>query len=268
MDSKKYSPNIIEGESIGVELHLCLLGTRGDINLGAIARLARNFQVSALYLVAPEAPRDGTEYEFACKGKELLQEAKVYDKLSDVVALEFDWVIGTTGKTGKERRVDSLKDIVSESSINVSGKKILLVFGRESRGIYQEEVVHCDRLISIPVPGDYPVLNLSHAVAVVLYEFRSSISHNLRHPREELLPAKGQDVMSFLDKLETFLKSFGYFEKKERHSHSFVMERILRRLKPSKEELRFLMGIFRAHGQFMNGYTSIDPPKKNIPDKK
>ncbi len=268
MEFKEYSPKIIEGEFTGVELHLCLLGTRGDVNLGSIARLASNFDVTSLHLVAPEAPRNGEEYEFACKGKKILQEAKVYKKLSDVVALEFDWIIGTTGKTGKERRVDSLKDIVSESSINVIGKKILLVFGRESRGIYQEEIVHCDRLISIPIPGDYPVLNLSHAVAVVLYEFRCLASHNLRHPKENLLPANGQDIMSFLSNLQIFLKSFGYFEKKERHNHPLLMERILRRLKPGKDELRFVMGIFRAHGQFMKGYTSVTPPKKKIPDKK
>ena len=269
MDSKKYSPEIIEGESNTVDLHICLLGTRGDVNLGSIARLARNFQVRALYLVAPEAPRNGEEYEFACKGQHLLKEAKIFDKLSDVVALDFDWVIGTTGKTGKERRVETLKEIVSEPRINFHKNKILLVFGRESRGIHHDELVHCDRLISIPISGDYPVMNLSHAVAVVLYEFRSFEQHNLRHPREEISPANGHEIMSFLNKLGNFLVSFGYYEKKERHSHSAVLEKIVRRLKPSKDELRFLMGIFRAHKQFMDGYTSVIPPSgKRLSDKK
>ncbi len=268
MDSKKYSPKIIEGESSALELNICLLGTRGDVNLGSIARLARNFQVNSLYLVAPEAPRNGVEYEFACKGKDLLRQAKVFDKLADVVALDFDWIIGTTGKTGNERRVESLREIVAEPRINLHGNKILLVFGRESRGMHHNELVHCDRLISIPISGDYPVMNLSHAVALVLYEFRSFEEHSLRHPREESLPAKGQDIMSFLTNLEGFLNSFGYFEKKERHTHFAIMERILRRLKPCKDELRFIMGIFRAHKQFMNGYTSVVPPSKKCKSDK
>ena len=112
-----------------MDLHICLLGTRGDVNLGSIARLARNFQVKALYLVKPEAPRNGEEYEFACKGQDLLREAKIFDKLSDVVALDFDWVIGTTGKTGKERRVESLKEIVSEPRINLLKIKYYLYLG-------------------------------------------------------------------------------------------------------------------------------------------
>ena len=269
MDSKKYSPKILEGESNGLDLNICLLGIRGDVNLGSIARLAKNFQVSSLYLVAPEAPRKGDEYEFACKGKDLLRQAKVFDKLSDVVALDFDWVIGTTGKTGKERRVDVLRDIASEPRIRMSGNKILLVFGRESRGMYHDELVHCDHLISVPISGDYPVMNLSHAVAVVLYEFRSSEHSDLRHPREEVKPAKSENIMSFLSRLENFLISFGYYEKKERHNHPAIMEKIIRRLKPSEDELRFTMGIFRAHKQFMDGYTSVRLPlQKGLADKK
>jgi len=243
-----------------LDLHICLLGTRGDVNLGSIARLAKNFQVSSLHLVAPEAPRNGDEYVFACRGKDILKEAQIYDNLSDVLALDFDWVIGTTGKTGKERRVDTLREIVSEPPIMQSGKKILLVFGRESRGIHHDELVHCDRLISVPISGDYPVMNLSHAVAVVLYEFRSCRHGDLRHPREEVKPANSQDIMSFLSRLENFLNSFGYYEKKERHNHSATMERLARRLRPSKDELRFIMGIFRAHKQFMSGYTSLTTP--------
>ena len=269
MDSKKYSPKILEGESDTLDLNICLLGTRGDVNLGSIARLAKNFQVNSLYLVAPEAPRNGDEYEFACKGKELLRQAKVFDKLSEVVALDFDWVIGTTGKTGKERRVDTLRDIACDPRIRMNGNKILLVFGRESRGMNHDELVHCDHLISIPISGDYPVMNLSHAVAVVLYEFRSCDSSELRHPREEVKPAQGKDIMSFLSRLENFLASFGYYEKKERHNHPAIMEKIVRRLKPSEDELRFIMGVFRAHKQFMDGYTSFAPPsQKGIGAKK
>lgn len=262
MNFKTYSPDILKGSSSGAELHICLLGTRGDINLGAVARLARNFGVSALHLVAPEAPRHGVEYEFACKGADLLSAAKVYSSLSEVAALEFDWIIGTTGKTGKNRRVVSVKDVVQDPSVNYSGQKILLVFGRESRGIYQDEAAHCDLLVSIPVFGDYPVLNLSHAVSIILYEFRCTGDLVLRHPKEFIEPATSSDIMSFLQNLKTFLVSFGYYEKPQRQTHASLMERIVRRLKPSKEELRFIQGVFRAHNQFLNGYTSVDPPTK------
>lgn len=260
MDCKTYSPEILEGVYTGPELHICLLGTRGDINLGGIARLARNFNVKALHLVAPEAPRDGTEYDFACKGAELLQKAKIYSSFAELTELDFDWIIGTTGKTGKNRRVVSLKEVVLNEELNSEGRKILLVFGREARGIYQDEAAHCDLMMSIPLHGDYPVLNLSHAVGIVLYEFRSVDQSLLRHPRQAIEPADSSEIMSFLKNLNLFLNSFGYYEKAERHTHSVVMERILRRLRPSLKELRFMQGVFRAHKQFMQGYTSIEPP--------
>jgi TrmH family RNA methyltransferase len=48
--------------------------------------------------------------------------------------------------------------------------KTAIVFGRESNGLSNEELSMCDSIITIPASTEYPVLNLSHAVAVVLYE--------------------------------------------------------------------------------------------------
>ena len=92
--------------------------------------------------------------------------------------------------------------------------------------MYQDELVHCDRLLSVPISGDYPVMNLSHAVAVVLYEFRILRTEDSATSERRACPCQKSNIMSFLDRLENFLNSFGYYEKKERH-HPATLEKIL-----------------------------------------
>jgi len=45
-----------------------------------------------------------------------------------------------------------------------------LVFGRESTGLTREELAKLDFLVSIPANPEYPVLNVSQAVAIFLWE--------------------------------------------------------------------------------------------------
>jgi tRNA/rRNA methyltransferase len=48
--------------------------------------------------------------------------------------------------------------------------RISILFGRENRGLNNEEVRRSDMICTIPTSPEYPILNLSHAVGVVCYE--------------------------------------------------------------------------------------------------
>ena len=49
--------------------------------------------------------------------------------------------------------------------------KVALVFGRESTGLTNEELKLMDFIIRIPANQNYPTLNISHAVGIILYTF-------------------------------------------------------------------------------------------------
>ena len=49
-----------------------------------------------------------------------------------------------------------------------------LVFGREDIGLTQEQLTRCDILVNIPSNEEYPILNLSHAATIVMYEIFAS----------------------------------------------------------------------------------------------
>ena len=79
-----------------------------------------------------------------------------------------------------------------------------MVFGRESTGLTREEILKCDVLVSIPASKAYPVLNLSHAVAIILYELfkRLKLSASQYHVE----PAREQYLRILEDRLICIVK--------------------------------------------------------------
>ena len=52
--------------------------------------------------------------------------------------------------------------------------EVALVFGREDIGLTQEQLARCDILVNIPSNEEYPILNLSHAATIVMYDIFAS----------------------------------------------------------------------------------------------
>jgi len=233
-----------------LNLEIGLVGTRGDINLGSIARLCANFSVSQIHLVDPQNPFSGQEVAFACHGKHLLESIKRYDSVAELAKEDFHFILGTTGKLGKDRpavavhELEKLPEQVFESS-----NRVLLLFGRECRGLFQEELAHCHATLHVSLPGEYPILNLSHAVSIILYEFQKvwGMRNHVFEKGDDDKPAPSSQMMAFLASMQEFLDSFNYYDKKERYLHPRYLEMILRRYHPRIADLRFLQGFLQAH---------------------
>ena len=54
----------------------------------------------------------------------------------------------------------------------VNTRDVAFVVGNESRGIREEILEQCDKIVYIPVPGPTRSLNVSHAAAVALFEWQ------------------------------------------------------------------------------------------------
>ena len=91
------------------------------------------------------------------------------------------------------------------------------------------------------------MLNLSHAVAIVLYEIQKLGGLRANENRELTQKANGAEIMAFVRNLENFLSSFGYYQKKERHYHRRIFEELIRKKKLTTDEIRFLQGVLRVH---------------------
>lgn len=160
------------------KVRLVLVGTEGEVNLGFIARLAANFGVDEFYLVSPRvSPGSEEARRFAAHGAYMLDRARVLDSLDEALK-GVDVAACTSAKTGQ--RSDVLRHAVAAREfaerLAPRYRSLAVVFGRESVGLTREELSKCHVLVHVPANPEYPVLNLSHAVAIVLYELWISLS--------------------------------------------------------------------------------------------
>src|SRR2546427_307513 len=96
-----------------------------------------------------------------------------------------DLIAGTTGiATQSEKRFLRIASTPREfaARMAIMDGTLALLFGREDFGLLSEELARCDALVSIPAAEEYPILNISHAAAIVLYELFAA--ETKRHPRE------------------------------------------------------------------------------------
>jgi TrmH family RNA methyltransferase len=146
-----------------------------EINIGHVARVMANFGFDELYMVNPKVEIGFNAKMFAKHASHILQNATIVRNLEDALR-GCDFVVGTTGIVGRSRNVirNPVTPAKFANDMSKLNGKFALLFGREGTGLNKNEVKRCDFLVTIPASEDYPVLNLSHALAIVLYELASN----------------------------------------------------------------------------------------------
>ncbi len=153
-------------------LKVVLVEPTGTINVGSVARLCENFRVNELRLVSPQCDYLAKEAKrMAVRGIKILEEAKVYNNLNAALS-DCSRIIATCGrKNHGDIPLDSNKYAICWALESKREETIALVFGREDRGLSNEELLKANKVISLNTSENYPSLNLSHAVAIVLHQF-------------------------------------------------------------------------------------------------
>ncbi|MEM4485722.1 MAG: TrmH family RNA methyltransferase [Zestosphaera sp.] len=159
-------------------VRLVVVGPEGRINMGFILRLARNFGVSDLCVADPQFSVDDPEVrEFAARGAELLGSIMVKSSVEECLSgVRLSICTTSIGSLESDVLRQSLPPHLLKYVLPKSGT-VALVFGRESVGLRREELEKCDLVSSLDTGTDYNILNLSHAVAIYLYEvFREPLA--------------------------------------------------------------------------------------------
>ncbi|PIT84035.1 rRNA methyltransferase [Candidatus Micrarchaeota archaeon CG10_big_fil_rev_8_21_14_0_10_45_29] len=146
-----------------------------EMNLGAAARLMKNFSQKPLYLVNPDCHIGFTARMHSKHAFDILKKAKICKNIEEAVK-GCEMVVGTSGILHRHKQV--LRHPITirefkEKATSVKGE-VAILFGREGIGLRKEEIEKCDLLITIPTSKKYPIMNLSHAMAIVLYELCAS----------------------------------------------------------------------------------------------
>jgi tRNA/rRNA methyltransferase len=212
-------------------------------NIGSAARVMANFGFSKLVLINPKCEVDIEARRFAKNAQKVLKDAKVCGS----EALEgFDLVIGTTSKVGSDFNIPRIPLLPSDLGVFLSrirGGKVALLLGREGDGLSNKEILACDFIVKIPTSAVYDSLNISHALAILLYEItKQGYSSELM---QKYAPINKVDKEQLLKLLDQALKGMNFSTEGKRETQRMVWKRMISKSLLTRREAFALMGFFK-----------------------
>ena len=153
-----------------MEIHFILVEPTVPENVGAAARAIKTMGFKSLRLVNPCDYLDDKAQMLAHGSVDILKKAPVFTSLKDALN-DIDFVVGTTAKRRLAKNdyytCPEIHDIIRRKWGTVSN--VAIVFGRESKGLLNNEVKQCDILSSIPMKRKYPSINLAQSIMIYAY---------------------------------------------------------------------------------------------------
>jgi tRNA/rRNA methyltransferase len=209
-----------------------------DGNVGAIARAMKNFGMEELVLVRPCAIGDEA-VKRSMHAVDILRNARTV--FSEEDALDgADYLVATSGiDTSNDKkfpRISMTPEDFAEKVKDFDGT-VAVLFGREDFGLDNDLVKRCDFLVTIPASPVYPIMNVSHAVAVLLYVLYARGAVKTGPKR-----ASDHEVEKLNEYFSRLLDVIDYPEHKKVKT-KVMFRRLIARSMPSTWEFHTLMGI-------------------------
>ena len=225
-------------------IKIVLIEPQVEGNIGATARVMKNFGFRDLVLINPQAEIKGDVFRFAMNAKDVIDRMKIYNTLEEFLP-SVSYVVGTTAKLATDSGSTNARIAVSSDDPTLRNMlefdgDVALLFGREDNGLTNEEINFCDMTVHIPTSEDYLALNLSQAVAILLYSLNSLKIHDEKFPYRHATPEDKEKLIHWFMRNVSVL---GYKEFKQR----LLIRRfrnIVGRAFVSGKEANSLIGVF------------------------
>ena len=232
MDSKK-------------SLKVVLVEPAGSINVGSVARLCENFGINELRLVSPKCDHLAPETKrMAVRGIKILEEAKIFKTLNSALS-DCSRIIATCGrKEHGDIPLHSNNDALRWALESKRKETIAFVFGRENHGLSNEELLKANKVISLNTNEDYPSLNLSHAVAIVLHQLNQFNQLDLfKTHKTNSYPANLIQLEDCLNDAGDLLLDIGFLMKHTYDARMSKIKKLFQRAEIKDDEVALIRGI-------------------------
>ncbi len=211
-------------------------------NIGAAARACANFGVRDLILVRPKNLDEEKMRAMATRGGlPVLERLQIFEDLEEALA-RFHYVIGTTARLGRQRKVfETPRDIASRVIELSQNNRIALLFGNEKWGLTNEDLYHCHTVITIPTT-EQASLNVAQAIIIILYEiFSQAAEVNLKKPQL----ASVEELEPMYRLLRETLEAVDYVPHDNVTLWMTTIRRFLSRLELTAQEVKIIQGFCR-----------------------
>lgn len=224
------------------ELAVVLVRPHTPANLGSAARAAKNFGVSDLRVVEPGAAVDEEARRLASGADDLLAAIRRCGDLDEAVG-DFDAVIATSSLRGREKqRFLALRELPGFLDRLGPRARTAFVFGPERSGLMEEERARSTACLRLPTLPEFPTVNVSHAVAVVLGTARAfEPAGDTGEDEEEWSPAS--DVEAAVEHWDRALEAVGFYDTGHRDRSLRDWRRIVSARPLTRREVAILRGV-------------------------
>ncbi|HJR15811.1 MAG TPA: TrmH family RNA methyltransferase [Gemmatimonadales bacterium] len=149
---------------------LILVNPQDIVNVASAVRIAKNFGIEKMRLVAPEVFDPYRIEGIAHNTADFVARIEILDSLEQAISDCVFTAVLTARERAAKRRVLRPRDAAATLVAEASAGPVAIVAGREDRGLTNAELDLCSALVTISTDPSHRSLNLAQAVAIMAYE--------------------------------------------------------------------------------------------------
>lgn len=264
-NTESSSTTAATGENPLARIRVVMVNTKQPANIGAAARAMKNMGISQLYLVEPRDFPNEKATARASNAVDVLESAVIVDSLDEAIA-DCGLVIGTSAR---ERRIPwpllDPRHCCAQAYAEASQHDVALVFGREDRGLTNEELQRCNMHVHIPANPEYSSLNIAMAIQLLCYEVRmchlqGELSSDVMADWD-MPPAKADALENFFIHLEESLVDMQFLNPAAPKQLMTRLRRLFHRSRMDQMEVSILRGVLTSAQQWVAKAKDNDTTK-------
>ena len=225
-------------------IRIVLVGPLYGGNVGSTCRAMANMGIHDLVVADPRRIDLQEADMMACHAKHILEGRREVATLGEAIG-DCGLVLGTSARRGMYRQhAKTPREWAPVVVREAATAKVALVFGREDKGLTNEELCMCHHIIQIPTTDAYMSLNLSQAVMVCCYEiFQIAGDYE---PPEEKAPLADADIRERMFALwrETLL-GIGFMPPDKADHMMQGFRRLMGRGAITRDDVVIMLGVVR-----------------------
>jgi len=245
-----------------LDISFILVRPKYSGNIGYVARVIKNFGFNKLILINPLAEINQESKILSVHAVDVLERVKIYKTLEEGIEKEkINYLIGTTARLGSEK--NPLRTVMPSNmlrDLSIPDSHIGILFGNEESGLTNEELSLCDMVVTIPTSSDYPVLNLSHAVAIIAYEFSLLLNKSRPMHHRPSLPRERKVLLHFMNNVLDMLDIPEY----KKRIYKGILKNLVGRSFITGREVHSLIGIFKKIDQILMKCANVNISDKSL----
>ena len=228
-------------------VQIVLVETSHPGNIGSVARAMKNMGLANLALINPKKFPHQEATALAGNATDVLDNVKIFTSIQE--AVKNSKVIYAT--SARDRAIEwptlTAKEAAQETQELVTNEiQVSILFGREDRGLTNEELQLANKHLIIPAHPDYPVLNIAMSTQVICYELYQAAQNNSVESWQDFPEYTSEELNNLIEHFNETVEALELVDPKNPKQIMTRMERMFRRLYPDQMEGNFLRGFLKA----------------------